>query len=149
MSQAFLKIKLESSSHASGHLVVYTCLHCNSSKGIPAPPTLNLALATVTGMGAGTLEGSTPTAVLGFSESSGSLTMAPPSQSQVRKDEKKKLTFLPCPHPRLLPLTARPYAGHVVFRGNESPGSTRRVRCLFHLKQLLDLLHTCSSLRGS
>ena len=113
----FLKIKLESSSH--GHLVVYTCLHCKSSKGIPAPPTLNFALATGTGTGTEELEGSTVTAVLGSLESSGSLTMAPPSQSQVQKDEKKKLTFSPRPHPRPLPLFARPDAGHVVFRGNE------------------------------
>ena len=63
--------------------------------------------------------GSTVTAVLGSLESSGSLTMAPPSQSQVQKDEKKKLTFSPRPHPRPLPLFARPDAGHVVFRGNE------------------------------
>ena len=103
---------LESSSH--GHLVVYTCLHCKSSKGIPAPPTLNLA--TGTGTGAEILEGSTSTAVLGSPESSSLLTMAPSSQSQV---EKKKLIFSPRPHPRPLPLFARPDAGHVVFRGNE------------------------------
>ena len=102
----------ESSSH--GHLVVYTCLHCNSSKSIPAPPTLNPALATGTGTGT---EGST--------ESSGfSLTLAaPPSHSQVQKEEKKKQkkpTFSSRrPHPRPLPLFARPDAGHVVFRGNE------------------------------
>ena len=73
-------------------------------------------------MGAEILEGSTPTAVPGSSESSGLLAMAPSSQSQVRTDEKKKKsTLLPCPRlrPRPLPLFARPDAGHVVFRGNE------------------------------
>lgn len=111
------QIKSESSSH--GHLVVYTCLHCKSSKGIPSPPTLNLVLATGTGTGTKELEGSTLAAVHGSLESSGSLTMAPPSQSHVQKEEKKNLTFSPCPHPRPLPLFARPDAGHVIFRGNE------------------------------
>jgi ribonuclease P protein subunit RPR2 len=109
---------LESSSH--GHLVVYTCLHCKSSKGIPAPPTLNLALATGTGTGTEILEDRTSIAVLGSPESSSLLTMAPPSQSQVQKEEKKKkLIFSPRPRPRPLPLFARPDAGHVIFRGNE------------------------------
>jgi hypothetical protein len=94
-------------------------LHCNFSKGIPAPPTLNLALAT--GTKVEKLEGSTPAAVLGSPESSGLLTMAPPSQSQVQKEGKKKknITISPRPHPRPLPLFARSDAGHVVFRGNE------------------------------
>jgi hypothetical protein len=67
------------------------------------------------------LESSTSSAVLGSPESSGSLAiMAPPSQSQVQKEgKKKKLIFSPPPHPRPLPLFARPDAGHVVFRGNE------------------------------
>ena len=97
-------------------------MHCKSSKGIPAPPTLNLAGTGtgVTGPGAEELEDSTSTAVLGSPESSSLLTMAPPSQSQVRKEEKeKKLFFSTRPHPRPLPLFARPDAGHVVFRGNE------------------------------
>jgi ribonuclease P protein subunit RPR2 len=109
----FYQIKLEFSSH--GHLVVYTCLHCKTSKGIPAPPSLNFALATGTGTGADKLEGSAPTP-----ESSGLLTMAPPSQSQVQKErKKKKSTISHRPHPRPLPLFARPDAGHVIFRGNE------------------------------
>ena len=105
----------ESSSH--GHLVVYTCLHCKSSKGIPAPPTqTNLAFATGTGLGAEKLEGRTPTVILGPLESSGLLTIAPPSQSQARKEEKKKKSTF---SPRPLPLFARPDAGHVIFRGNQ------------------------------
>jgi len=97
------QIKLESSSH--GHLVVYTCLHFKSSKGIPTP-TLNLALANGTGTRAERLEGST---VLGSPESSGLLTMAPTSRSQVQKEEKKKkLIFSPRPHP---PLFVRPDVG--------------------------------------
>ena len=102
----------ESSSH--GREVVYSCLHCKSSKGIPAPPTLNLAAGT--GTGAEKLKDST--------DFSGLLnTMAPlsPLQSQVQKEEKKKkeekLIFSPRPRP--LPLFARPDSGHVVFRGNE------------------------------
>jgi ribonuclease P protein subunit RPR2 len=120
-SQTFSnQIKLESSSH--GHLVVYTCLHCESSKGIPAPPTLYLALAAGTKEGAEKLEGSTPIAALGSPESSGwPLTMAPPSQSLVPKEEEKKSIFSPRPpsRPPPLPLFARPDAGHVIFRGNE------------------------------
>ena len=66
------------------------------------------------------LEDSTPTAVLGFSESSSLLTMAPPSQSPVQEEEKKKKLIISTrTHPRPLPLFARPDAGHVVFRGNE------------------------------
>ena len=36
------KFILESISH--GHLVVYTCWHCKSTKGIPAPPVRSLSL---------------------------------------------------------------------------------------------------------
>ena len=45
--------------------------------------------------------------------------MEPPSQSQIQKEERKKLIFSSRPHPRPLLLFARPDAGHVVFRGNE------------------------------
>jgi ribonuclease P protein subunit RPR2 len=66
------------------------------------------------------LEGGTPTAVLSSPESSGLLTMVPPSQPQVQKEEKKKKSIIsPRRHRRPLPLFARPDAGHVVFRGNE------------------------------
>jgi ribonuclease P protein subunit RPR2 len=67
-------------------------LHCKSSKGIPAPPTLNLA----TGIGTG-------------AENS--------KDSTEKKKKEKKLIVSPRPRP--LPLFARPDAGHVVFRGNE------------------------------
>ena len=102
---------LESSSH--GHQVVYTCLHCKSSKGIPAPPTLDLGLAAGTEAsteGSGAVPGSLGPGSLGFP------TMAHPSQSQVQKEEKKKKKKKKL-HP--LPLFARPDAGHVVFKGNE------------------------------
>ena len=93
-------------------------MHCNSSKGIPAPPTQNLALATGTRTGAEKSEGST--AVLSSSESSGLLTTVPPSQPQLKNEEKKKkITISPRHHRRPLPLFARPDAGHVVFKGNE------------------------------
>ena len=91
-------------------------MHCKSSKGIPAPPTLDLALATGTEKGAEILEGSTPTTVLGSPESSDLLTMT------ARKGEKKKNSIFSSRRhrrPRPLPLFARPEAGHVVFRGNE------------------------------
>ena len=104
---------IESSSH--GHLVIYTCLHCKTSKVIPAPPTLPPSLGASTESrfeGSGT---ASTTAVHGTSESSDKpSSMADP---QVQKEENKSRRRLPRPH--LLPLFARPDVGHVVFRGNE------------------------------
>lgn len=110
-SSASVRVK-KSSSH--GHLVIYTCLHCKSSKGIPAPPTLDVAAGTESSSILTDVRGSPGYGSLGFP------TMAHPSQSQVQKEEKtrtrrKKKTT----RSRLLPLSARPDAGHVVFKGNE------------------------------
>ncbi|KAF8800228.1 Rpr2-domain-containing protein [Phlegmacium glaucopus] len=116
-SSASVRVK-KSSSH--GHLVIYTCLHCHTSKSIPAPPTLPLNPATRTEEIEGRLLNAS-TAVAGTSERpdiSGPLAMASPSQSQVPKEKKKKL-IPSSPPPRLLPLFARPDAGHVLFKGNE------------------------------
>jgi len=106
----------KSSSH--GHLVIYTCLHCKSSKGIPAPPTLPLNHATNV---IEELEGSlnTSTAVIGTSDKSGSFSTAVPSlQSPVQNGEKEKKKKS-IHSSRLLPFFARPDAGHVVFKGSE------------------------------
>jgi len=105
----------KSSSH--GHLVIYTCLHCKTSKSIPSPSTLPLNLAVGTEESQGSLS-----AVPGSPESIDKpslLTMAPSSQSRVPKRERKRKEPILLSPRRLLPLFARPDAGHVVFRGNE------------------------------
>ncbi|KDR67589.1 hypothetical protein GALMADRAFT_216431 [Galerina marginata CBS 339.88] len=94
------------SSPTHGHVVLYTCLHCRTTKRIPAPPNADLVEQLDTGE-----------QVLGVVASD---TVIPhtqpeaPHQPNPANSRRKKRAF-----PRPLPLFARRDAGHVVFRGNE------------------------------
>ncbi|KAF8894350.1 RNAse P Rpr2/Rpp21/SNM1 subunit domain-containing protein [Gymnopilus junonius] len=97
-STASVRVK---KSRCHGHTMVYTCLHCRTTKRIPAP-TSN--------------ESST-----GLQESDGH---AIPSGTDVRSDASPAVSHIrpwkrKTQTPRPLPLFARLDAGHVVFRGNE------------------------------
>ncbi|KAI0744090.1 RNAse P Rpr2/Rpp21/SNM1 subunit domain-containing protein [Daedaleopsis nitida] len=95
--------------HSHGHVVVYTCLTCNTSRRIPAPPLLDADPPD-----SAALPGITPpTSTTGPSQRGDPSAMDADSTGPQTSAGKKNRG----PRPRLPPLFER--KGHVVFRGDE------------------------------
>lgn len=105
------------------HAVVYTCLSCNASRRIPAPPvlgpdgtlsednvaTVDAIFAPLPSSSASALQGGAETSTMDVDAQS---TESPsPLRKKKHKRQRSKATA------RVPPLVER--AGHVVFRGNE------------------------------
>ncbi|KAF8149498.1 RNAse P Rpr2/Rpp21/SNM1 subunit domain-containing protein [Crassisporium funariophilum] len=100
-----------------GHIIVYTCLHCKTSKRIPSPPTIPLSSQDD---GEDTAAPPHSTSAITSSSSarqSPSPLIAPQTHMQFPAKPKRRKRKPITPH--TLCLSARPDAGHAVFRGNE------------------------------
>lgn len=112
--QSYLTSQLQAlPSH--GHAVTYTCNICNTSRRIPAPPTLTLK-STPQPSDPPILESSVPT------------------QRRQRKKKKKP------PVARLPPLFAR--EGHIVFSGNERVEAEQMVTAVGWLVRYVMVVHS-------
>jgi len=111
-STATIRVK---SSPSHGHAVTYTCTSCNTSRRIPAPPTLFPEQLDVSITSPST---SQPTQSAQEQEH---MSIDPPqieAQKQNQATKKNLKRKKKPPIPRLPPLFARD-VGHIVFRGNE------------------------------
>ncbi|KAF8187514.1 RNAse P Rpr2/Rpp21/SNM1 subunit domain-containing protein [Pholiota molesta] len=103
-SSATVRVK-HSSPH--GHIMVYTCMHCKTTKRIPAPPNSTTSITTPSLLSSiHPAEGQATTSL----DTSTLSEVSTISRKRRGKDDRST-------HP--LPLFARRDAGHLVFRGNE------------------------------
>ncbi|KAF9568183.1 Rpr2-domain-containing protein [Agrocybe pediades] len=107
-ASALVRVKKSSS---QGHFIVQTCLHCRTSRRIPAPP--NNFETESSEQSEPVIPTDKTTNLDDTSSAIGN--MASSSEPQTTGQSKKKRR----PYPRKLPLFAWTDAGHVVFRGNE------------------------------
>lgn len=101
----------------AGHAVCYTCMSCQQTRRIPAPPVLGADAASDTDeTEASTSHAQHPTGEvptqMDVADAHAQSTPAAPAQPKPKPKRKRG------PQPRLPPLFER-NAGHVVFRGNE------------------------------